>query len=73
MQQLHDGQCGLCVHFGENHQSDPKIIQIRLKHEGPENLVEECGHPNNAPLHLMVTPISGCQGFAPAPERQPHA
>lgn len=69
MQQLHDGQCGLCVHFGENHQPDPKIIQIRLKHEGPENLVEECGHPNNAPLHLMVTPISGCQGFEPAPAR----
>ena len=68
MTQVQDGQCGLCAHFGENHPQDTKIIQIRLKHEAPENLVEECGHPSLAPLHLMVTPISGCAGFQAAPE-----
>jgi hypothetical protein len=68
MTQVQDGQCGLCAHFGENHPQDSKIIQIRLKHEAPENLVEECGHPSHAPLHLMVTPISGCAGFQAAPE-----
>lgn len=66
MIQIQEGQCGLCAHFGEHTQSDPQIIQIRLKKEGPENLVEECGHPTFAPLHLLVTPISGCKGFEPA-------
>jgi hypothetical protein len=28
--------------------------------------VDECGHPKHAQLHLVVTPISGCQGFEPA-------
>jgi hypothetical protein len=68
MQQIQTGQCGLCVHFGEQH-LDQQVIQIRLKHEAPESLIEECGHPRLAPLHLKVTPISGCQGFEPAPER----
>jgi len=66
--QLQVGQCGLCAHFGEHQPNDPQIIQIRLKKEGPENLIEECGHPNNAPLHLLVTPISGCKGFERAPQ-----
>jgi hypothetical protein len=66
MLQVHDGQCGLCAHFGEHHQGDQQLIQIRLKHEAPDTLVEECGHPMHAPLHLKVTPISGCQGFEPA-------
>jgi hypothetical protein len=29
-------------------------------------MVDECGHPRHAPLHLKVTPLSGCDGFAPA-------
>lgn len=68
MMQVHEGQCGLCTHFGENHGPDEKLIQIRLKHEAPEDLIEECGHPKHAPLHLKVTPMSGCAGFEPAPE-----
>ena len=67
MIQIHDGQCGLCTHFGEHHPQERQLIQIRLKHEAPENLLEECGHPAHAPLHLKVTPLSGCQGFEPAP------
>ena len=65
--QLQEGQCGLCVHFGENDQNTQPLIQIRLKHEAPETLREECGHPRLAPLHLIVTPVSGCAGFEPAP------
>lgn len=44
-----------------------QLIQIRLKHEAPDDVVDECGHPQHELLHLMVTPISGCAGFEPAP------
>lgn len=65
---VHDGQCGLCVHFGEHDEkAHAELIQIRQSHEAPEVLVEECGHPKHAPLHLVVTPQSGCDGFEPAP------
>jgi hypothetical protein len=73
MLQVHDGQCGMCVHFGENMtQDEPKLIQIRLSHEAPDDMVEPCGLPENAEKHLMVTAVSGCDGFAPA-ERAPDA
>ena len=66
MMSIHDGQCGLCVHFGEHHSQDQKLTQIRITHRAPEDLVDECDHPKHAALHLMVTPISGCDGFEPA-------
>ncbi len=66
MQKVEEGQCGLCSHFGESHSREEKLVQIRVTREGPENLVDECGHPRHASLHLMVTPISGCEGFEPA-------
>ena len=66
MLHVNDGQCGVCAHFGEHHSSDQQIVQIRMKHEAPEDLREECGHPRHAPLHLMVTAVSGCDGFEPA-------
>jgi hypothetical protein len=67
MIEVHDGQCGLCVHFGEHDPSaKDDLIQIRQSHQAPEELVEECGHPKHAPLHLVVTPQSGCDGFVPA-------
>ena len=66
MLQVHDGQCGLCAHFGEHHGQDQKLIEIRVKGSAPEELVDECGHPRHASLHLRVTPISGCDGFEPA-------
>jgi hypothetical protein len=68
MREVQSGQCGLCVHFGENHPNEPKLIQIRQKHEAPEDFVDQCGHPRHASLNLKVTPISGCDGFEPAPE-----
>ena len=70
MLQVQEGQCGLCTHFGEAHGNegtDQQIVQIRQKHEAPETLIDECGHPRHALLHLKVTPISGCDGFEPAP------
>ena len=65
MLQVHDGQCGLCTHFGETHpcMHNGKLLQIREKHEAPATLLDECGHPKHASLHLKVTPISGCDGF----------
>ena len=66
MQHLHDGQCGLCSHFGESHAADERLVSIRRRHEAPEDLLDSCGHPRHASLHLRVTPISGCDGFTPA-------
>ncbi len=65
MIEVSDGQCGLCAHYGENDPNQVKLIQIRLKHEAPETLVEPCGHPQLAVLNLRVTPVSGCAGFQP--------
>jgi len=66
MLSISDGQCGLCTHFGEHDDQPEKLVQIRTSKQAPEDLVEECGHPKNEPLHLKVTPISGCDGFEPA-------
>ena len=65
MLQIHEGQCGLCQHFGETHVMDSTqaLMQIRTSHEAPETLLDDCGHPRHASLHLKVTPISGCDGF----------
>ena len=65
MVQIKDGQCGMCAHYGDNNPGEAKLIQIRLKHEAPETLIEECGHPQLAPLHLVVSANSGCAGFEP--------
>lgn len=63
---VHEGQCGMCIHFGEVHPDDMRLVQIRTSHQAPEDLVDECDHPRHASLHLKVTPISGCDGFEPA-------
>jgi len=67
MLQVEQGQCGLCLHFGENEQSEqPKLIQIRTNHEAPESLIEKCGLPEHAALDLRVTAVSGCSGYTAA-------
>lgn len=68
MTQLHEGQCGLCLHFGENHDGahDNQLMQIRTTHEADDTLMDDCGHPKHAPLHLKVSSISGCDGFEEA-------
>ena len=63
---VHDGQCGLCTHFGEGHEKDQKLVSILSTHQAPEDVVDDCGHPKLAGLHLKVTPVSGCDGFQPA-------
>lgn len=72
MMSLNEGQCGLCRHFGEHsalQQHELKqLIQIRTSRQAPDDLREECGHPQHEPLHLVVTPVSGCTGFEPAQE-----
>jgi hypothetical protein len=52
------------VHFGEGH-TTPVLMQIRSSQEAQEDLLEDCGHPRHAPLHLKVTAVSGCDGFEP--------
>ncbi len=63
---VHDGQCGLCAHFGEGHEKSPKLIAIQSTHQASEDVVDDCGHPKLVSLHLKVTPVSGCDGFLPA-------
>lgn len=65
METLHNGQCGLCSHFGEYHHTDV-LVSIVKSHQADLKILDECGHPRHASLHLMVTPISGCDGFSPA-------
>ena len=66
MLNVQNGQCGLCAHVGEDHNTDSKLVQIRVSHQADEKLVDTCGLPEHASLKLMVTPISGCAGFEPA-------
>lgn len=63
MLEVKDGQCGLCVHFGETHAPNAQLTKIRQQHEAPETLVDDCGHPKHSGLHLKVTPIARCDGF----------
>ena len=65
METVQVGQCGLCTHFGEDHKRDV-LVSIVSSHQADIKLVDECGHPKLAFLHLKVTPISGCDGFVPA-------
>ena len=65
MSTVTEGQCGLCKHFGENDAS-PKLVQIRTTHEAPADLTVSYGHPQNEPLNLKVTPLSGCGGYEAA-------
>ena len=61
---VHDGQCGICTHFGEHNKADKQVLtQILTTKQAPESLVEGCGLPKNASLHLRVTPVSSCDGF----------
>ena len=65
MLHVEQGQCGLCAHFGEGH-TDSILTKIRTSHQAKEDLIEDCGHPKHAQLHLKVTAVSKCDGFEPA-------
>lgn len=64
--EIQTGQCGLCAHFGEHHAQHENLVQIRERREVPPNYKEECGHPHNSDLGLLVTATSSCDGFQPA-------
>jgi hypothetical protein len=66
MQAVQSGQCGLCTHFGETHAKSAVLVTILSSKKADEGLLDDCGHPKHAALHLKVTPISGCDGFVPA-------
>ena len=66
MLSVHNGQCGLCSHFGETHPKTDVLVTILSSKQANADLLDSCGHPKHAALHLMVSPISGCDGFAPA-------
>ena len=66
MQTLSNGQCGLCGHFGEQHASSQILVTILSSREADVAVLDDCGHPRHAALHLKVSPISGCDGFVPA-------
>ena len=71
MLNLQPGQCGLCSHFGDNHDtSAPQPLQLLAKDEDLVAKVCDCDDPAHAPLHLRVTPVSGCAGFEPAKQLQ---
>ena len=63
MQAVHDGQCGLCTHFGEEHAKSQVLVTLHSSKSADLAMLDECGHPKHAALHLKVTPISGCDGF----------
>jgi hypothetical protein len=69
MREIHEGQCGLCIHFGEHHPDHAELHEIRRSHQAREDFVDECGHPEHHKLHLKVTPTSGCDGFEAAAAR----
>jgi hypothetical protein len=62
---IHEGQCGLCNHFGESHKNSEKLVQIHSTMRAPEDFLDDCGHPKHSGLHLKVTALSGCDGFQP--------
>ena len=68
MQAVHDGQCGLCTHFGEHEAKSDVLVTILSSKKADESFLDDCGHPKHAALHLKVTAISGCDGFVPAAE-----
>lgn len=63
---LHDGQCGLCKHYGEDHAQTAQLVQIRTSKSAPEDYKDACGHPTHEPLKLEVTADSGCRGYEAA-------
>ena len=66
MLSIQPGQCGTCTHFGGESSNESKLVQIRTSRTAEPDTVEPCGHPENAPRQLRVSPVSTCAGYAPA-------
>ena len=52
MQPVHNGQCGLCNHFGEHHAKSSVLVTILTSKKADAAVLDECGHPKHAALHL---------------------
>ena len=63
---INQGQCGICRHFGEPHSKKDELVKIRATQEGSEQVLDLCGHPLLARVHLRVSTISGCDKFESA-------
>ena len=50
MQAIHDGQCGLCSHFGENHAKNDALVSIVSSKQADVVLLDECGLPKHSAL-----------------------
>jgi hypothetical protein len=55
METVQNGQCGLCAQFGEQHKKDV-LVSIVSSHKADLKIVDECGHPKHASLHLKSRP-----------------
>jgi hypothetical protein len=42
---IHDGQCGLCSHFGEHHNEDQQLVQIRTNGQAPDEVLNAPASP----------------------------
>ena len=60
--QIHDGQCGLCGHFGEHHMTQV-LVSIHSSKKADEAMLDECGHPKHAALHLKVRRFRDAMGL----------
>ena len=49
MQAIHDGQCGLCGHFGEHHAKSDVLVTILSSKKADTVLLDECGTPSMPP------------------------
>jgi hypothetical protein len=65
MLSISDGQCGKCAHFGGGSGGD-RLVQIRVSGQASPEVIEPCGHPDNARVNLQVSAVSGCAGYTPA-------
>ncbi|MEM8756938.1 MAG: hypothetical protein AAGF47_04055 [Planctomycetota bacterium] len=61
---IHDGQCGKCAHFGDD-SGDERLVQVRVRGQAPEDLVESCGHPTLSAAELRVAANSTCSNYTP--------
>ncbi len=68
MIKVREGQCGLCQHFGrgEGEPTSPQVLEILSTRYASEDFVAPCGYDQFSPLHLRVTPLSGCDEFEQA-------
>ncbi len=66
MVKVQEGQCGLCAHFGEPEAGTrlPAILEILSTRQAQETLTAPCTQTQLRGVHLRVTPVSGCDGFA---------